>query len=204
MRTESLLMNLIINSTQQQFLHWSCFPELSKLWQEEKNGDLVSLSFCSSLKDKRQFWLAFTLPIFLLQLLHRAQQLFCAAFIPPQCQNPLETRLLLLWLSFHALFIALRDQDEPASLPDRNKVRFSLFGGSHSGRYHHGSQKHRLLCSTGQRETLECHGHSNCLAQMWMEPVGGGSNTRGMIGKQEEVKEREQLEGKKNKGWRVT
>lgn len=37
MRTESLLLNLIKNNTQQQFFHWSCFPGLSKLWLKEKN-----------------------------------------------------------------------------------------------------------------------------------------------------------------------
>lgn len=157
MRTESLLLNLIINSTQQQFFHWSCFPGMSKLTEREECGDSVSLSFCSSIKDKRHFWVASPLSTYLptspLQLLHTAQQLFCDACIPPLCQNPLETRLPLPVIDCHALFIAPKDREEPASLPDRKKVLFSLFVGSHSGRYHHDLLKPRLYYPQ-QRKTL--------------------------------------------------
>lgn len=122
--------------------------------EREECGDLVSLSFCSSIKDKRHFWVASRyLPTSLLQPLHTARQLFCDAFIPPLCQNPLETSLLLPVIDCHALFIAPKDQEEPASQPDWNKVHFSLFERSHSGTYHHVLLKHRL-CYPQQREIL--------------------------------------------------
>lgn len=38
MRIESLVLILIVNSTQPQFFQWSCFLGLSKLWQKEENS----------------------------------------------------------------------------------------------------------------------------------------------------------------------
>lgn len=128
MQTESLLLNLIINYIQPKLFHWSCFLGMSKLWLKEKN--VVILFPCLSALQSRikgisgflSPCLPTYLPTFLLQLLYIAQQIFCDAYIPPLCQNPLETRLPLVVIDCHALFIAPKDWEEPASQSDWNKV----------------------------------------------------------------------------------
>lgn len=101
--------------------------DVKTMTEREERSDSVSMSFCSSIKIKGisgvlSPCLPTYLPSFLLQLLYTAQQLFCDAYIPPLCQNPLETRLPLVVIDCHALFIAPKDREEPACQSDWNKV----------------------------------------------------------------------------------
>lgn len=83
MSTESLVLNLITNTTQPQFSPLKLFAGAVKTVTERYLvGDLLPVSFSSFLEDKLQCWLAFPSSASPLQLLHIAQRLFCAAFVP--------------------------------------------------------------------------------------------------------------------------
>lgn len=170
MRTESLLLNVIINRTQQCFFHWSCFLGISKLWLKQKI--VVILFSCLSALLSRIKGISGLLSPYLPAYLppycnfYTQHSSFSVTHISHLCAKiPLRPGSHCLVIDCHALFIAPKDREEPASQPGWNQVHFSLFEGSHSGRYQHGLLKHRL-CYPQQRETLYFCGHSSPTVQL--------------------------------------
>lgn len=167
--------------------------------EREECGDLVSLSFCSSIKDKRHFWVASRyLPTSLLQPLHTARQLFCDAFIPPLCQNPLETSLPLPVIDCHALFIAPKDRrNQHPSLTGIRCILVSLKGltVAHT----------TMSCWSTDSAILSRGRFYNSVATAALQfkykvrPMAGDHKKRGRIGMQGEVKDRQWLKKKKKK-----
>lgn len=168
--------------------------------EREECGDLASLSFCSSFKNKRQFWVAFPLPTSLSQLLRTTQQLLCAAFVLPQCQNPLEAWLLLSVVEFPCLIYSSRtEMNQHPSLTGVRGILVSLEGLTVAGTT-------RACWSTDSAVLNRAEGDFVMLwqqhslqfkSEVW--PVGRDHNRRGVIGKQGEVKERERQQFKKKK-----
>lgn len=168
--------------------------------EREECGDLASLSFCFSFKNKRQFWVAFPLPTSLLQLLRTTQQLLCAASVLPQCQNPLEAWLLLSVVEFPCLIYSSRTKmNQHLSLTGIRGILVSLEGLTVAGSTRACWSTDSAVLSRAEDDFVMLWQQHSLQFKSEVWPVGRDHNRRGMIGKQGKVKERERQQFKKKK-----